>query len=109
VETLPKKLPNRGYSRRDVNILSIGAKDCGGGIPTEQSEYAKLEPRGNNQDERRKVENPHAVAAIAVAIMAPLARECQNALVQAVLSEPELPRAMFDVGYFSPNTPPTPR
>jgi len=25
---------------------------------------------------------------------------------QAVLSEPELLRAMFDVGYFPPNTPP---
>jgi hypothetical protein len=28
------------------------------------------------------------------------------AKVQAVLSEPELLRAMFDVGYFPPNTPP---
>jgi hypothetical protein len=27
------------------------------------------------------------------------------AKVQAVLSEPELLRAMFDVGYFPPNTP----
>ena len=24
----------------------------------------------------------------------------------AILSEPALPRAMFDVGYFPPNTPP---
>jgi hypothetical protein len=28
------------------------------------------------------------------------------AKAQAVLSEPELLRAMFDVGYFPPNTPP---
>jgi hypothetical protein len=28
------------------------------------------------------------------------------AKAQAVLCEPELPRAMFDVGYFPPNTPP---
>jgi hypothetical protein len=28
------------------------------------------------------------------------------ARAQAVLSEPELLRAMFDVGYFPPNTPP---
>jgi hypothetical protein len=28
------------------------------------------------------------------------------AKAQAVLSEPELQRAMFDVGYFPPNTPP---
>jgi hypothetical protein len=28
------------------------------------------------------------------------------AKTQAVLSEPELLRAMFDVGYFPPNTPP---
>jgi hypothetical protein len=31
------------------------------------------------------------------------------AKAQAVLSEPELLRATFDVGYFPPNTPPTPR
>jgi hypothetical protein len=61
VEALPKKLPNSGYARRDANILGVGTKDCGGGIPTEQPEYAKLESRGNNQDERRKVEKPHAV------------------------------------------------
>jgi hypothetical protein len=29
------------------------------------------------------------------------------AKAQAVLSEPELLRAMFDVGYFPPNTPPS--
>ena len=29
------------------------------------------------------------------------------AKAQVVLSEPELLRAMFDVGYFPPNTPPT--
>jgi hypothetical protein len=28
------------------------------------------------------------------------------AKAQAVLSEPELQRAMFDIGYFPPNTPP---
>ena len=31
------------------------------------------------------------------------------AKAQAVLSEPELLRAMFDVGYFPPNTPPDER
>jgi hypothetical protein len=31
------------------------------------------------------------------------------AKAQAVLSEPELLRAMFDVGYFPPNTPPRTR
>jgi hypothetical protein len=31
------------------------------------------------------------------------------ARAQAILSEPDLLRAMFDVGYFPPNTPPTPR
>jgi hypothetical protein len=31
------------------------------------------------------------------------------AKAQAVLSEPELLRAMFDVGYFPPNTPPLQR
>ena len=31
------------------------------------------------------------------------------AKAQAILSEPELLRAMFDVGYFPPNTPPDER
>jgi hypothetical protein len=30
------------------------------------------------------------------------------AKAQAVLTEPDLLRAMFDVGYFPPNTPPPP-
>jgi hypothetical protein len=104
VETLPKKLPNRGYARCDVNILGIGAKDCGGGIPTKQPDYAKLEPRSNNQDERRKVENPHGVAPITVAIMAAPLREYQSDAGRAVRTRTD--PALLDIGHFPPNTTP---
>jgi hypothetical protein len=62
VEPLPEKLPRRAYSHYDVGGLRVGTKDGGGGIKTEYPEYAKLESGGNNQNERGKIEDPHAVA-----------------------------------------------
>ena len=38
METLSKKLPNRAYAHCNVSGLDMGAKDCGRGIPTEESE-----------------------------------------------------------------------
>ena len=61
MEPLPEKLPNRAYPHYDVSSLRIGTKDGGGSIKTEQPKYTKLKSRGNNQHQRGKVDEPHAI------------------------------------------------